>query len=78
MMQITNDIIKVEEITTHMNYSLLRSKTFWTLVIAFLSNGFLAIAGQFNPTTVMMVNGFFTVVASVFHLSTGNSTTGSN
>lgn len=59
-------------------YSLLKSKTFWTLVFTFLSNGFLAISGNFNPTTVMAVNGILTIVASVFHLETGKSTTGSN
>ncbi len=74
------DCEKVDEneIFTTMNYSLLRSKTFWTIVFAFLSNGFLAISGHFDPATVVAVNGCFTVVASIFHLQTGNSTTGSN
>lgn len=61
-----------------MNYSLLRSKTFWTIVLQFLSNGFMAISGSFDPTTVLIVNTFFTMIASYFHLETGKSTTGTN
>lgn len=59
-------------------YSLLRSKTFWTLVFMFVVDGFMGVSGQLNPTVVMVVNGAFTVIASYFHLQTGTSTTGTN
>lgn len=59
-------------------YSLIRSRTFWTLVFMFLANGFLAISGELDPTFVMVVNAMFSVIASYFHIQTGKSTTGSN
>ena len=61
-----------------MNYSLFRSRTFWTIAFAFVSNGFLAVSGNFDPTIVLFVNTFLTGLASYFHLQTGKSTTGSN
>lgn len=64
--------------STSMNYNLLRSKTFWTIVFQFASNGFLAISGNFTPQTVLILNGVLTTLASIFHLQTGQSTTGTN
>lgn len=59
-------------------YHLIRSRTFWTLVFMFVTNGFMAISGELNPTLVVVVNTMFSVAASYFHLQTGKSTTGSN
>lgn len=59
-------------------YSLIRSRTFWTLVFMFVTNGFLAISGELNPTLVVVVNTMFSVAASYFHLQTGRSQSGSN
>ena len=61
-----------------MNYSLFRSRTFWTLVFQFVFNGFAAISGSFNPTVVLLLNAGLTSLASYFHLQTGQSTTGAN
>ena len=44
----------------------------------FVTNGFMAISGELNPTLVVVVNTMFSVAASYFHLQTGKSTTGSN
>jgi hypothetical protein len=60
------------------NYSLLKSKTFWTLVFVFLFNGYNAISGQVPADYSIVINLVLTGLASVFHLSTGQSTTGSN
>ena len=61
-----------------MNYSLLRSRTFWTLVVVFLYNGYAAISGQLPGNVTVVVDLIFTALASYFHLQTGKSTTGSN
>lgn len=61
-----------------MNYSLLRSKTFWTLVVMFLYNGYAAISGQLPGDVTVIVNIIFTALGSYFHLQTGQSTAGTN
>lgn len=61
-----------------MNYNLFKSKTFWTLVVMFLVNGFAAISGQLSPDWVVVINAVLTGVASIFHLQTGNSVSGTN
>jgi phospholipid N-methyltransferase len=61
-----------------MSYSLFRSKTFWTLVFIFAFNGYSAISGQVPADWSVVINLFFTGLASVFHLTTGQSTTGTN
>lgn len=61
-----------------MNYSLFRSKTFWTIVAMFVVGGVNAIMGVIPPqfqTIAMLVLGG---MASYFHLQTGTSTTGVN
>lgn len=60
------------------NYSLLRSKTFWTLILMFAGD-FIAVYGNLLTTEQMMIaNGILTSAASYFHLQTGKSTLGSN
>jgi hypothetical protein len=59
-------------------YSLWRSKTFWTLVFVFAFNGYSAISGQVPADWSVVINLVLTGLASVFHLSTGQSTTGTN
>ena len=61
-----------------MNYSLLRSKTFWTLILMFVGD-FIAVYGNLLSTEqIGLVNLVLTSVASYFHLQTGKSTLGSN
>ncbi len=60
------------------NYSLLRSKTFWTVVFMFVFNGYAAISGQLPGDVTLIVNTVLSVIASIFHLETGKSTTGAN
>lgn len=61
-----------------MNYSLLRSKTFWTLVVTCV----VAVGNILIPVIPMGYQAVATtlllMLASYFHLQTGNSTTGSN
>ena len=47
----------------------LKSRTVWTMVFAFITNGFIAIQGSFDPITVMIINGVFTAVATYFKLT---------
>jgi len=61
-----------------MNYSLLRSKTFWTLVALFIVGGGNALVPVIPPQAQALVTLVLTFVASYFHLQTGESTTGSN
>lgn len=59
-------------------YSLLRSKTFWTLVATFVvgvGNLFVPIL---NPEMQGIVTTILLMVASYFHLQTGLSDTGTN
>lgn len=60
------------------NYSLLRSRTFWLLAFMFVLNGWAAIAGQLHGPWVALVDFALTSMASYFHLQTGKSTSGSN
>jgi len=59
-------------------YNLLRSKTFWTMVVMFLFNGFQAISDKLPGNSVLIVNVLLTGLAAVFHQMTGSSITGSN
>lgn len=61
-----------------MSYSLLRSKTFWTLVVIFLVNGYAAVSSQVPAGADVLINGILTIAASYFHLETGRSVTGAN
>lgn len=61
-----------------MNYSIFRSRTFYTLVFQFVYNGFLAISGNLNPTALLIGNAILSTLASYFHLETGKSTSGKN
>jgi hypothetical protein len=45
------------------------SRTFWTIVIAFLFNGFQATNGAFSPAVVDTINGIFSILAVVFHVN---------
>ena len=61
-----------------MNYSLFRSKTFWTLIAMFAVGGGNAVIHVLPPNIQAIVMAILTLMASYFHLSTGNSTTGAN
>ena|SRR5665213_262354 len=69
---------KVGNTTTPMNYSLLRSKTFWTIVFNFAFTGYSAISGQLPVTATVVISGLLTTIAALFHLQTGQSTSGAN
>ena len=70
---------KVEpEISTHMNYSLFKSRTFWTLVAGFAYNVWQLCAPSVSPSISVVLDAVFTMLASYFHLQTGQSTTGAN
>ena len=60
------------------NYSLLRSKTFWTIVFNFVFTGYSAISGSLPPTVTVIISGLLSILAATFHLSTGQSQSGSN
>jgi hypothetical protein len=60
------------------NYSLFRSKTFWTLVIGFLYQVWQLAMPSVSPAASGVIDAIFLMLASVFHYQTGVSTTGSN
>jgi len=66
------------EIFTHMNYSLLKSRTFWTLVIGFLYQVWQLAMPSVPPAATGVIDAVFMMLASYFHYQTGNSTTGTN
>lgn len=47
----------------------LTSRTVWTIVFQFITNGFLAISGNFDPTLVLIINAVFSMVATYFKLN---------
>jgi hypothetical protein len=47
----------------------LKSRTVWTLIITFLTNGFIAVQGDFDPNTVMVVNAILTGLAAYFKVN---------
>ncbi len=60
-----------------MNYSLLRSRTFWTLVILVAFDVLQVYGNVMPPAFASLVNLALGTVASYFHLQTGNSVAGS-
>lgn len=52
-----------------MNYSLLKSRTFWTIVVAFLYNGYVAIHGQVPISFTVVLDAVFGILQSYFHVS---------
>lgn len=61
-----------------MNYSLLRSKTFWTIVAMFFVGGINAITQVIPADLQAPIMAILAILASVFHLQTGKSIAGSN
>lgn len=57
-----------------MNYSLLKSRTFWTIAIGVA----IYIATNLGNPTADVVAVVLGIIASYFHLQAGNSTTGTN
>ncbi len=56
-----------------MNYSLLKSKTFWTIVLMFVTNGLAAISATIPPFFLILINALLSSLASYFHLDTAKS-----
>jgi hypothetical protein len=61
-----------------MNYSLLRSKTFWTLIVMLVTDVIAVYGNLMSPELISLMNLVLTGIASYFHLQTGKSETGSN
>ncbi len=61
-----------------MSYSLLRSKTFWTIVIMFVVGGGNAIIPVLPLSIQAVAMGCLGILASYWHLQTGQSQSGSN
>lgn len=59
-------------------YSLLRSKTFWTLMLMFGLDALSVYGNIMPPNMLMLANLVLTTVASYFHLQTGRSDAGAN
>jgi hypothetical protein len=55
------------------NYSLLKSKTFWSAVLLFLFNGFTAVSGSVPSTYSVPINFVLTALIGYFHLSGVNT-----
>lgn len=47
----------------------LKSRTVWTLIFAFITNGFMAISGDVDPSIIIIVNAVFTILAGYFKLN---------
>ena len=54
-------------------YSLLRSKTFYTIVAQFVYDTWQLVAPSVNPTYSTILNVVFMSLASYFHLSTAKA-----
>ena len=52
-----------------MNYSIFKSRTFWTLVFTFLYNGYAAISGQLPADVTVIVNAVVGILAGYFHVA---------
>ena len=61
-----------------MNYSLLRSKTFWALVISFLVGGVNAITNTLPPDVVTILMLVLNGSAAYFHLQTAQTAGATN
>lgn len=67
---------KVGSVTTTMNpsnYSLLKSKTFWSAVLLFVFNGFNAISGSIPSAYSVPINFVLTALVGYFHLTGMNA-----
>lgn len=58
-----------------MNYSIFKSRTFWTIVITFLYNGYAAISGQLPADVTVILNAVFGMLATYFHYAGVQSAT---
>jgi hypothetical protein len=55
------------------NYSLLKSRTFWLIVFAFVFNGFAAISGQLPASVTLVVDAILGALQTIFHLAGVNN-----
>lgn len=51
-----------------LNYNILKSRTFWTLVVMFVVNGYAAISGHVPAGADTIVNFALTSLATYFHV----------
>lgn len=56
-----------------MNYSLLRSRTFWSIVALFVISGTNGIMGMIPENSVVYVQFLLSALASYFHLDTAKT-----
>ena len=52
-----------------MNYNILKSRTFWLIVFAFLYNGYAAISGQLPGSVTVIVDLVFSALQTYFHVA---------
>lgn len=52
-----------------MNFSIFKSRTFWTLALMFVINGHAAISGQVPSGVDVIVNFVLSSAAAYFHIS---------
>lgn len=61
--------IKGRSLGSTNNMNILKSRTFWTVVVAFIFNGFQATSGAFPASVVDVMNTVFSVLTVVFHVN---------
>jgi hypothetical protein len=71
-------MIDINEIYMTPSYSLFRSRTFWTIIAMMIVGAGNAVIPVIPAPYSALVVCVLGVVASYFHLDTGNSTAGSN
>lgn len=52
-----------------MNYNILKSRTFWTLIVMFVVNGYAAISGQVPAGADVIINLVLTTLSTYFHVT---------
>lgn len=62
------ELIKLSDFNS-MNYNLFKSRTFWSLVVMFVVNGYAAISGQVPSGIDMVINFALTSLATYFHIN---------
>jgi murein DD-endopeptidase MepM/ murein hydrolase activator NlpD len=52
-----------------MNYNIFKSRTFWTLVVAFAYNGYAAVSGQLPAGVTVFIDLAFSLLTNYFHVA---------
>lgn len=54
---------------SNMSFSIFKSKTFWTLALMFVMNGYAAVSGQIPAGVDVIVNLALSTAATYFHVN---------